>query len=195
MSASVCKNTCSFSGFRCVNRFGSPVTDLCTSFYDVCEDGYPSTPIPIVEGKYCLNGNAVFTSQCPGFSGSDTCNFLGIRCVDPYGVPVTDECSSFYVTCCDGNVLPVTPVPAGAMCFNNGFVLIVPSVRTMSAAASLENTRLPSLWKRTSAASTPISFPRRCASPLSITPNVTSVEFAAPTKPVMRLDPTARITS
>ena len=89
----------------------------------MCEDGYPSTPIPIVEGKYCLNGNAVFTSQCPGFSGGDTCSFTGIRCVDPYGVPVTDECSSFYVTCCDGKVLPVTPVPAGAMCFNNGFVL------------------------------------------------------------------------
>ena len=123
MNSASCTATCSYSGFRCVNPFSVPVTDNCTSFYEVCEDGFPSSPIPTGEGKSCYNGAVLFTSQCPGEAPANECSFTGIRCVSPTGTPLMDMCAEHYVICNEGRVSAPQTVPAGGLCYNDAFVV------------------------------------------------------------------------
>ena len=62
VETSSCSSMCSYSGSRCVNSYGEFAVDMCSSFYQVCEDGIESKPIPIGKDKSCLNGNAIFAA-------------------------------------------------------------------------------------------------------------------------------------
>ena len=80
-------NLCNFSGPKCVTNNGQIIENTYTDYYVTCNDGVISYPLPVGPGLRCYNGEGVVApEEPPSPDGDDSCNFLGIRCIDTFGI-------------------------------------------------------------------------------------------------------------
>lgn len=123
-------NLCNFSGPKCVTNNGQIIENTYTDYYVTCNDGVISYPLPVGPGLRCYNGEGVVApEEPPSPDGDDSCNFLGIRCIDTFGIFTKESCQEYYKTCTNG-VLS-NPIYAGS-----GYLCKAENCRPATAATA-----------------------------------------------------------
>lgn len=110
---------CKADIIRCSDVNGIVYDNECTSYYLLCDDGTYSSPRPVANGTYCLNGELVLPFNCT----SNKCDFEGVKCTDAGGIVYDTTCTDYFIECDNGVFTNPMVVPTGTQCLAGNIVL------------------------------------------------------------------------
>ena len=109
---------CDFPGVVCVDSTGQMQDQGCSQYVRNCEDGVLS-PVTTLNPEYsCKNHTIVRKDEC----ATQTCDFVGTRCVDETGKWYQNDCTSFTITCTNGMSNGIEKVVSSMACRNGTLV-------------------------------------------------------------------------
>lgn len=118
--ASACAGVqCLNDVIHCSDANGVVYDNECTFYYLLCDDGVYSSPRPVADGTYCLNGELVLPFNC----SSNKCDFEGLKCTDAAGTVFDTTCTDYFMECSNGVYSNPMLVPNGAKCLAGSIVM------------------------------------------------------------------------